>query len=93
MKRELIIYLTDGTTITKDLTDFIRDAQTNPQIPRNQRIGLNPSANDPILIGLAQTLTCAGVELPGSTPGLVTWVAPSQIKTVQIKFEAKLTVN
>lgn len=94
MKRQLIIYLTDGQTIERDLTDFIREMQ-RPTVPHDQRLPMNPPADHQTFINaLLGPLCMMGTTMPGATKDQVTWVPPSQIKSIQIKFEGTtLTVN
>lgn len=83
----MVITLVDNTVIEKDLTDFIREAQSNPAIPAKDRLPLNPAADHPVFQGLLQFTLQNGVETPNTrSRDYFSFICPSQLKTVEIIF-------
>ncbi len=87
MKKQMIITLVDGQVIQKDLTDFIREAQSNPKIPAHSRLSFNAPADHDIFQGLVQFTLQNGFEIQGTrSANYFAFISPSQIKTVEIIF-------
>lgn len=87
MKKTMVVTLVNGQIIQKDLADFIREAQTNTAIPVKDRLPVNAPADHNVFQGLVQFTLINGIESPGTrSKDYFSFIAPSQIKTVEIIF-------
>jgi hypothetical protein len=88
MKKFLIITLLDGRELKRDLTNEVPKDQHN-----RPRIGV--PANDVHYAILCQTICCHGYsDIDVVTETNYTHIAPSQIKSVSVRFERpQMSVN
>lgn len=87
MKKTMVITLMDGTVIHKDLSDFIKNAQSDPRISANDRLPINAPADHPVFQGLIQFTVMNGFEEHATRSNVYfSWVGPANIKTIEIMF-------
>lgn len=87
MKKMMVLTLINDQVVQKDLSDFIKNAQSDPRISANDRLPINAPADHPVFQGLVQFTAINGFEeLNVRSAKYFSWISPSQIKSIEIVF-------
>lgn len=78
MKKSIVVTFTDGTNQTMDAYKLEQGIQS-----------LNTPANHPLYLQVAQQIATMGVIADGHNEKHARYIAPSQIKEVEIIFEGE----